>query len=202
MVPAVSTNGPCGSAAAAMSRRCATLLDRPWRPGDGLALPRLTRRFDSALTSHWPVPDGRWTYGRTSLSSMLIGVGHGPWTPSRWCVPTWAQARSDAPGTRLCRHIRLPPVDPAPLRVRLALAPRCLASDLRRIAPGVNSPRRHPRPPPAGACPQSRNPETSHPQRHNPGGLHLRTRRTPSGPEERRDRAVTQHWAAPYRRLG
>ena len=109
--PAVSTSGPCGSVAAAMSPHCAASLDQWRQPGVGLAPPRRRRLFDSALTSHWPVPAARWTYGRTSLRSMLIEVGHGTWTPSRWCVPTWAQAPSDGPGTKSCRRIHLAPDD-------------------------------------------------------------------------------------------
>jgi hypothetical protein len=72
--------------------------------------------FDSAPTSHWPALAAPLTYGRTLLSSMFFGVGRGRSTPSLSCVLTWAQARSDIPSMKPCRHIDLPPVDPAPYK--------------------------------------------------------------------------------------
>ena len=76
-------------------------------PAVGLAPPLRTTLFDSVLTSHWPVPAARWTYGPTSLRSVLIGVGRGLSTLSLWCVPIWVQTQSDIPGMKPCRRIGL-----------------------------------------------------------------------------------------------
>jgi hypothetical protein len=116
MAPAVSTSGPCGSAAAATSRHCATLLDRPPRPAVGSVHPRPTTLFGSAPTSHWPAPAGQWTYGGTLLHSLLFGVDRGRSTPSLWCVPIWAEGQNDIRGMKPCRPIHLPPVDPSPYK--------------------------------------------------------------------------------------
>src|SRR4030095_2417838 len=86
---AVWASGPCGSAAAAISRHCATLLDRQLRQAVGLVHPRPTMHFDSAPTSRWPEPAAQWSCGPTLLRSLLFGVDRGRSTPSLWCVPTW-----------------------------------------------------------------------------------------------------------------